>query len=504
MKKNYIELLEDISKDELFEGLLAYGLFSENLPPILTSKPFYEYCLKNPEVKTDEANAYIFYENIRSNNKPRALGIPNPFNYYTLINHLKNNWENILTYFRDKTKDDPYKISRIHLRKKKNTKSLFRMTYNNWILDDFPITKIQIPAKYLVKTDISSCFASIYTHSLGWSILGKDFVKENRKNKNYKEHWISDLELYTSNCTDGQTHGLLIGPHSSNLLAELILTDIDNILKKKYNYIRNIDDYSCYVESYEEAQQFQIDLQQELRKYNLSLNHKKTEIVELPQSINPSWIRKINGYNWINRKEISFKELKFFLDDIVEIARELNNAAVIKYAIKVISSKKLKKSSIEYYTDLVHYLVLNYPYLVTLLDEYIFKKFDIKKEEISSIANSIFQKGLKEANYELLCFAILFALDYNFLLKDLTADLAIESDSSFFKLFIYLYFSKFDNREEKKKLKAHALDLSKHYFNENWLFIYESLSKNDKALPDNFQKLKENTISFLEERYKNL
>lgn len=38
--------MNEISRDELFEGLLGYGLFAEKLPPIFTSKSFYDYCKK--------------------------------------------------------------------------------------------------------------------------------------------------------------------------------------------------------------------------------------------------------------------------------------------------------------------------------------------------------------------------------------------------------------------------------------------------------------------------
>lgn len=42
----------------------------------------------------------------------------------------------------------------------------------------------------------------------------------------------------------GETHGILIGPHSSNILSEIILTVVDRKLyEKHYRYVRAIDDY---------------------------------------------------------------------------------------------------------------------------------------------------------------------------------------------------------------------------------------------------------------------
>ena len=45
--KNYIDCMNEISDDELFDGLLGFGMFAEKLPPIFTSEHFLDYCIKN-------------------------------------------------------------------------------------------------------------------------------------------------------------------------------------------------------------------------------------------------------------------------------------------------------------------------------------------------------------------------------------------------------------------------------------------------------------------------
>ena len=44
MEKKYTEFMDEISSDELYEGLLVYGLFAEKLPPVFTAVPFFDYC----------------------------------------------------------------------------------------------------------------------------------------------------------------------------------------------------------------------------------------------------------------------------------------------------------------------------------------------------------------------------------------------------------------------------------------------------------------------------
>ena len=40
--KKYYQYYLDITGDKLFEGLLGYGMFSDRLPPILSSTDFFE------------------------------------------------------------------------------------------------------------------------------------------------------------------------------------------------------------------------------------------------------------------------------------------------------------------------------------------------------------------------------------------------------------------------------------------------------------------------------
>lgn len=38
--KKYTDFMDELSSDELYEGLLAYGFFAEKLPPVFTAVPF--------------------------------------------------------------------------------------------------------------------------------------------------------------------------------------------------------------------------------------------------------------------------------------------------------------------------------------------------------------------------------------------------------------------------------------------------------------------------------
>ena len=130
MSKSYADLMNDISADELYERLLAYGLFADKLPPILSSVAFYDYCKNIATPFSDNWKQYIYYESIRNINVPRQLGIPNPMAYQKLCRCLADNWDNLKQHFEHQTSNQDYKISRIHIRKCGNSDAIFSMNYS--------------------------------------------------------------------------------------------------------------------------------------------------------------------------------------------------------------------------------------------------------------------------------------------------------------------------------------------------------------------------------------
>ena len=343
MSKSYSDYMNEISADELYKGLLAHGLFNEKLPRVFTSEQFCSYVPAQPF--STKPHSFIFHEAMRDINIPRSLGIPNPMAYQRLCECLKDNWAEIQAHFEKQTNGDSHKISRIHLRKQADTGTLFKMNYKNWKTDDSPVPDILIGKKYMVSTDISTCFPSMYTHALCWALRGK----AKAKNKRSQNLWFNELDHRCMNLRSNETHGFLIGPHTSNLLSEIILTVIDGKLrKKKWDYVRNIDDYTCYVDSYEKAQKFLTDIGVQLRHFDLLLNHKKTKIESLPVASTRQWVRHLNSFDLATAygSKVDFKKAQAYLDLAVALVEENNgNAAILNYAIKVISKRKMTENA---------------------------------------------------------------------------------------------------------------------------------------------------------------
>ena len=495
--KEYYAFTNEISSGEIYSGLLGQGLFCEKLPPIFTSKEFCNFCLNNHPTFPNKDMGYVFYENMRNINIPRPLGIPNPVAYQLLCKAISDNWDKLQAHFKTQTENQTHKISRIHIRKHMWSGKLFEMNYNNWKIDGSPEPDLLIGMRYMVNADISNCFPSIYTHSLSWALVGKDIAKQNQNNHN---EWYNKLDFYTRNIKRGETHGLLIGPHTSNLLSEIILTKVDKALYDKgFRFIRNIDDYTCYTQSYEKAQDFLLKLSAYLRYFDLTLNHKKTKIAELPIASTEQWVRKINTFSSFDTKEkMNYKDIQAYLDLALELMiQNSDNAAILKYAIKMLAKKKLTNNAQQYFVKTVFHLCIIYPYIVPLLEEFVFTPCNVNNNELKYISQTIYNEELFAQNYEAVSYAIYFSLKYSFPLEGINFDEIRKSNNAVCLLMAYLYTKKNGNRSDVKPYTDYAKELAHNddNFNSFWVFVYECLPKS--YLRDYWKNLKNNDVTFI-------
>ena len=501
-QKTYYDFVKEITADELYRGLMVHGLFAEKLPPFLSGEAFYSYVLSMSTPFPEKPRQYIYYESIRDTNVPRPMGIPHPFAHQNLCHCLRDNWERILEYFREKTANQRHKISRIHLRKMNDDPRLFEMNYNDWRTDPSPEVDLMMGKHYFVNADISNCFPSIYTHALPWALVGKDHAKKNRKNT----HWFNQIDTHTRNIKHGETHGLLIGPHVSNLLSEIILTAVDEgLYQQNWQFVRFIDDYKCYTKTFEEAERFIVVLNKHLHYFGLTLNHKKTFILPLPQVTEEQWVRKINSFDLVKATEtVNYKEARAFLDSAVELAYENGSrSSILNYAIKILCKKKLTDNARIYSGKRIPHLAHIYPYLVSLLDEFVFMPLQLGKDMIARFSNDLFETEMERANYEAVNYAIYFALKHRFELKKLDVQRIIESNNCLVLLLAQLYYLYRCDKHFCCELKKHALLLcaNDEDFEQNWLFVYETLPAG--RLRDEWKQMKRSGISFVDKKQLN-
>ena len=196
--------------------------------------------------------------------------------------------------------------------------------------------------------------------------------------------------------------------------------------------------------------------------------------------------------------KLDFIGARAYLDSAIELM-QINkmNSAILNYAIKVLARQELTPNAKEYCIKTIFHLCLIYPYLAPLLEKSVFEKFSVSSVEIENLSQKLYEKGLNEKNYELICYALYFSIKYDFEIVKVDPDDAITSNSCLFKFFAFLYFKKNNSDTATKKMKDYARNLASNEddFNRNWLFVYEILPQSD--LNDEWKPLKRAQISFV-------
>lgn len=179
-----------------------------------------------------------------------------------------------------------------------------------------------------------------------------------------------------------------------------------------------------------------------------------------------------------------------------------SDAAILNYAIKIISNKHLGNVAYDYFIKKVHHLTLLYPYLVLILEKSVFAKHNVEKERIKLISDDLYDLGQKKKNYEICAYAIYFSLKYDFKLfsnETIKKD-SIKSNDCIFLMIAYLYCKKNHRKPYLKEYKDLAKKLFEEDFHRYWLFCYEILTQNE--LKDKYKALKKAKISFIKDEFK--
>ena len=500
--KAYWAYWQELTEDAVYNGLIIEGWFADKLPPIFTAEKFLSYCNNRKMASNNSPSDWIRFNYIRCNGQYREFGIPTPFTYERLARGIADSWNEIVCHVQKQTLLQSYSVSRIHPRLIPDSQAIFQMNYSNWMNDPSPEPAILIGKQYVVKCDISTCFPSIYTHSLSWAIMGRDRAKQDRTVR--PDNWANIIDKLLQNVSDGETHGLLIGPHSSNVVSELILTVIDaNLYNKGYRFIRNIDDYNCYVASQQEGEGFILSLQEELSKFRLRLNQKKTEVLELPMALSQSWVNSLRRNEPIKSDPLGYKDVSSFLEYAISLLPSYqNNASILLYAFKMLTSHSLKPSAKAYFRDFAIHLAIVYPYLLPTFEETVIEPLNMSEEYIECLSNSIIYECLNRGDYLSVCYGLYYAIKYDFEIDVPEFEDIEKSNDCLLYLFVYLYAKHFKNKALLDRLNDLAEEFPEEgrEFEEMWLFLYHIRSK--ECLPsDEWKAIKKRGIKFIKPEY---
>ena len=196
----------------------------------------------------------------------------------------------------------------------------------------------------------------------------------------------------------------------------------------------------------------------------------------------------------------------------MNLASEENNLAIINYAIKKLKCLNLSKNGKDLAAKRLMHMAVIYPYLMHLMEEYVFNPYNVEKEDIKIFAETIYEEAKIKNDFESMCYAIYYAIKYDFTIDNFQNNYQEEqryifsSKDCVLLLITWIYFMKQNNwngrATQVKPIKKVAESLKKGDMDRYWIFCYEVLSQGN--LSGDWRKMKKANVSFIEDFKNNM
>lgn len=201
--------------------------------------------------------------------------------------------------------------------------------------------------------------------------------------------------------------------------------------------------------------------------------------------------------------KVNYKSAQGYLDFAVELMQKNGmNSSILKYAIKVLKDMPLTENAKRCCEKTIFHLTVIYPYLVPLLEEYVFQAFSVSDSAIKNILEILYDVGRQTHNYETTAYVLYYALLHNCQITSININDIITSQDCIYMLMAYLYCKHWNMQSDINTLHTYALGLSSkdpNTFDPLWVFAYEALDATE--LKGDWVALKKAKISFVKQTW---
>lgn len=321
------------------KALLDKGFFPIQLPPGFTSKSYadkykkYKGVWESKKVPSTRAEKFSV---ARSSYYRRVTSIVNPISFFLLSKEIDKFWPKIQKH---------YSKSKISLSRPQIDPELRAIKISKFSdLYEAKVTK-STGYRYVLITDISSFFPSVYTHTIPWALHTKAVAKQHKEKKT-DIYFGNILDSKSMGVQDWQTVGLPIGPDTSHIIAEIIGVAIDLQLKEALGKwpsgFRYVDDFYLFFDTREEAEIALAELTKAISNFELQINPSKTRIIEVKGLVEESWKYSLKKLVISPEKRIQRDDIHNYFEVLFSLEGKFSDESLIKYGLKQISSQIIK------------------------------------------------------------------------------------------------------------------------------------------------------------------
>lgn len=274
----------------------------------------------------------------------RGLHITHPIPQSLLADEMARNWPEIATWIGRKRYSMDKTVPTV-----KDDRAISDIDFLlHGIKKDFILSG----ADWILKTDITRFYPSIYTHSVAWAAYGKSHTKKLLYTKRHTGSLADRIDLLLRKSNMNQTIGIPVGPDTSRIVADIISARIDedfhglmggsvgpSVRRGRNKFIkpsevdRLQDDWFIGAQSLEMAEQALSRLSIAYRAYGLEINGAKTSVDRILNQEKETWASELSLHLQSTRGRLTGTNLKGFLDRVIHLQAQFKSAPVVSFAV---------------------------------------------------------------------------------------------------------------------------------------------------------------------------
>ena len=237
---------------------------------------------RNLPTEFEDVN-YEFLNNKDGKFAWRPFQLIHPALYVSLVNTITEgvNWNSIVARFVQFQGNPNIRCYSIPLQSDTTQSDKATSVSEWWQAIEQQSIELALKYEYVLHTDISDCYGSIYTHSVPWAIHTKTVAKTNRRDLTLVGNAI---DKHLQDMSYGQTNGIPQGSVLMDFISEMVLGYADLELSTRiqqeniqdYEIIRYRDDYRIFSNNPQIAEHIAKLLTEILIELGMRLNAQKT------------------------------------------------------------------------------------------------------------------------------------------------------------------------------------------------------------------------------------
>lgn len=462
------------------EALLSKGYFPSQLPPAFTTQQLAsnlaelqrQWDVDRQGSKAPACKPELFSV-ARVGHQRRMTSITHPVAQVFLVTFVARHWADFLRHYRRS------RLSASHPRFLQDggraacIPSMQRL-HERKVLDSAGY-------RYMLRTDVSRFFPTIYTHSVPWALHTKSVAKRKRRELTAK-YFGNLLDQALRQGQDEQTMGLPIGPDTSHVIAETISTAVDLLLRASLKSwpagFRYVDDYYLFFPSMAEAEAALAALSKALKEFELQINFEKTRICPVSEIVDDYWTHQLRSFEIDKRAKKQKSDIHHFFELAKDIAAKNADENVMTYALKRASSVLIRPENWESFEAHICHVALSHPNTLQTIAQifatYKFHAYKLNSRRIQRTLNALITEHAALGHHSEVAWSLWMCKELDVKLEQVGVDLVASMQSSVCALLLMDLSESGKLEKSPKETFWRSIDGGDSLREELWLMCYEA------------------------------